>query len=75
MKNAPPSEGLFYSACDSEGKFRMGWIANAEHNDFDSLDAWIEALQNIKADTPDFHLFAVKRLPFGKFTEIVQQVA
>ena len=76
MSNSPaPADGLFYTAMDSVGKFRMGWIANESHNDFDSLDAWLEALQNLKSDTPDFALFELKRLSWSDFVKIAQKVA
>lgn len=70
----PETDGLFYSAADSHDSLRIGWIANSENTDYSKPDAWIEALEHIKEETPDFRLFMVKRLRFADFMEIACDV-
>lgn len=60
------TDGLFYSASDARGVLRCGWISSCG-DDCSSLDAWIEALQTMKEQTPDIHLYMVRLQRFSDF--------
>lgn len=68
------NDGLLYSAMDASGNFRIGWLCREDRPSYDGLDAWHDAIDELKSP-PGLRLLAIRRCPESEAMHIMSRAA